>query len=128
MDCQKRLQCILMSCFYVGKKYGCHSWGKRWSTSFVGDHMPPNKLVRKGQQQRFYPQCTSCSNLQGECMNKGDWLTPNVCNVLLCFFCVHHNTVSWFVFLQTWPSLYTLLTVSCFAFNDKSNYNTYIVL
>ncbi|KAJ7376366.1 hypothetical protein OS493_035111 [Desmophyllum pertusum] len=49
----------------LGKKYGCHSCGKRWRTSFVGDHMPPNKLVRKGQRQWFYPQCTSCSSLQG---------------------------------------------------------------
>ncbi|KAL9962377.1 hypothetical protein ACROYT_G031473 [Oculina patagonica] len=53
----------------LGKKYGCHTCGKRWRASFVGDHMPPNKLVRKGQQQRFYPQCTSCSNLQGAALS-----------------------------------------------------------
>lgn len=53
----------------LGRKHGCHSCGRRWWTSYVGDHMPPNKLVREGQQQRFYPQCTHCSNLQGAALS-----------------------------------------------------------
>ncbi|PFX14168.1 hypothetical protein AWC38_SpisGene21700 [Stylophora pistillata] len=47
----------------LGRKHGCYSCGRRWWTSYVGDHMPLNKLVRGGQQQRFYPHCTHCSNL-----------------------------------------------------------------
>ncbi|XP_044181512.1 uncharacterized protein LOC122962460 [Acropora millepora] len=49
----------------MGRLYGCHSCGKRWRTLFVGDHIPPNMIVKKGQEQRFYPQCRSCSFQQG---------------------------------------------------------------
>lgn len=53
----------------MGRLYGCHSCGKRWRTSFVGDHIPPNMLVKEGQEQRFYPQCRSCSFQQGAALS-----------------------------------------------------------
>ncbi len=34
-----------------GFKYGCHTCGTKWVTSFIGDHMPPNKYASQGQQQ-----------------------------------------------------------------------------
>ncbi|EDO46360.1 predicted protein [Nematostella vectensis] len=53
----------------LGKRYGCHTCGrKRWQT-FVGDHIPPNKLLKPGKTQRFYPQCTNCSNKQGAALS-----------------------------------------------------------
>lgn len=75
------------------KRYGCHTCGTR-TGEFVGDHMPPNKVVHgssssrgggggifrrgvvgmyqraiyggfsKGARQRYYPQCRPCSQLQ----------------------------------------------------------------
>ncbi|XP_019857101.1 PREDICTED: uncharacterized protein LOC109585453 [Amphimedon queenslandica] len=51
----------------IGKKYGCHTCGKRQSvTKFVCDHQPPTStLPHGGGVQRFYPQCDKCSGLQG---------------------------------------------------------------
>ena len=51
----------------IGRKYGCHSCGKRYSVSkFVSDHQPPTgTLPYGGGVQRFYPQCDRCSGLQG---------------------------------------------------------------
>eukprot|EP00118_Oscarella_pearsei_P028373 m.311562 g.311562 ORF g.311562 m.311562 type:complete len:351 (+) comp81595_c0_seq1:1-1053(+) len=48
----------------LGKKYGCHSCGSRPSR-FVADHQPPNALVKPGEAQRYFPQCSNCSNKQG---------------------------------------------------------------
>lgn len=68
--------------------YGCHHCGTRARGMVVGDHMPPNKLIKAqakawqqapwlarrllallGQKpdltQRFYPQCGACSSRQG---------------------------------------------------------------
>ncbi|EDV20357.1 uncharacterized protein TRIADDRAFT_61091 [Trichoplax adhaerens] len=49
----------------LGRKYGCHTCGSRRSKFYFGDHIPPNTLLRKGEQQVFYPQCNQCSSLQG---------------------------------------------------------------
>ena len=60
----------------MGQKHGCHSCGKRKWTHFVGDHQPPSKILSNFPSQaisessnmplqRFYPQCSKCSNLQG---------------------------------------------------------------
>ena len=66
-----------------GRRFGCHTCGSRKMFSrlsgvkFHADHMPPkavtkqmnNRWYRKALgltvQQRFYPQCTPCSNTQG---------------------------------------------------------------
>ena len=48
-----------------GWMYGCHTCGRKRVDSFIGDHMPPNKLARPGQLQRLYPQCAVCSSRQG---------------------------------------------------------------
>ena len=71
------------------RRYGCHTCGTR-AGDFVGDHMPPNKVVHgtphrgglfrrgvqgvyqraiygglwKGKRQRYYPQCRPCSQHQ----------------------------------------------------------------
>ena len=52
----------------LGRRYGCHSCGRRLGTKFVADHQPPSAIVRQSGQeiaQQFFPQCTRCSNLQG---------------------------------------------------------------
>ena len=49
----------------LGRRYGCHSCGKRRQNDFIADHMPPNKLVKFYQPQVFYPQCKPCSQKQG---------------------------------------------------------------
>ena len=48
-----------------GRRTGCHSCGDRRAAPYIGDHMPPNSLVRAGESQRFYPHCKRCSNAQG---------------------------------------------------------------
>ena len=58
----------------LGKKFGCHSCGRRFGTTFIADHQPPLKLTRWRRKvrflpfmqarYRFYPQCASCSRLQ----------------------------------------------------------------
>ena len=61
---------------YLGTKYGCHTCGVRRRASYIADHQPPSKLVRNHRTgtrtgpadpllQRMYPQCPSCSNIQG---------------------------------------------------------------
>ena len=80
----------------VGRKWGCHTCGSRMIFSrtrpsangaasmvkFHADHMPPKsvaralnarwwrKLLRIQVKQRFYPQCVSCSNVQGSILSK----------------------------------------------------------
>jgi hypothetical protein len=77
----------------MGRKWGCHTCGSRMLMSnkslvnksfrFVGDHMPPKSVAeymnksllrRLGilpkVQFRFYPQCVSCSNIQGSILSK----------------------------------------------------------
>jgi len=60
-----------------GKKFGCHSCGDRKAEKFIGDHIPPNKWkkVRRFRfwftEQRFYPQCPSCSSAQGSAVAIG---------------------------------------------------------
>ena len=53
----------------MGNANGCHTCGTKnpgtKSGNFVGDHQPPTKLNPAGGQQRYYPQCQNCSNVQG---------------------------------------------------------------
>lgn len=73
--------------------------------------MPPNKLVRKGQQQQFYPQCTSCSNLQGET----DFLQMFVTQFFIVFKCC--------IMICLLPNMTISgnINSSCFASGDKIN-------
>ena len=50
---------------FLGRRYGCHSCGKRQQQEFIADHIPPNKLVKFYERQKFYPQCKLCSQKQG---------------------------------------------------------------
>lgn len=52
----------------MGQRHGCHTCGTRRAALYHGDHMPPNHLAKPGQTQRFYPQCVTCSNMQGGTM------------------------------------------------------------
>ena len=80
----------------VGRRWGCHTCGSRmvfaWAkpsvngatsmVKFHADHMPPRsvadamnsrwwrRLLRIQMKQRFYPQCVSCSNVQGKILSK----------------------------------------------------------
>lgn len=56
----------------IGRKHGCHTCGKRKTSQFVADHQPPSKIVNSNNNnaselilQRFYPQCSKCSGIQG---------------------------------------------------------------
>lgn len=49
----------------LGRKDGCHTCGVKSSECWIADHQPPNALVKQGQKQRFFPQCSTCSNMQG---------------------------------------------------------------
>lgn len=60
----------------LGKRYGCHTCGRRRGVvKFSADHQPPSKLVSNGDPgvQKFYPQCDSCSGLQGGVISNGAW-------------------------------------------------------
>jgi hypothetical protein len=67
------------------KRYGCHHCGRRRGSA-IADHMPANMLAKEamagnfftrmlGKQtavaQRLYPQCLSCSKLQGAALRHG---------------------------------------------------------
>lgn len=80
----------------VGRRWGCHTCGSRMIFSrtrpaanggasvvkFHADHMPPKsvahamnsrwwrRLLHIQVKQRFYPQCVSCSNVQGSILAK----------------------------------------------------------
>ncbi|KXJ08662.1 uncharacterized protein LOC110248478 [Exaiptasia diaphana] len=54
----------------LGRRHGCHSCGKKRGRLFVGDHIPPNKLLKSGQKQHFFPQCSKCSSSQGAALSK----------------------------------------------------------
>ncbi len=53
----------------IGAETGCHTCGTTEpgtsSGNFVPDHQLPSALNPSGQAQRLYPQCISCSWLQG---------------------------------------------------------------
>lgn len=69
----------------LGRRFGCHTCGTKWASTYVGDHMPPRVvaerttmalrkrpwLIRKllptprSISFRFYPQCPTCSSTQG---------------------------------------------------------------
>ena len=73
----------------LGRTFGCHTCGSRKVISkgpqgvrFIADHMPPLSIVKQMNgrwyrrmfgiqvKQRFYPQCFTCSNLQGGLLSK----------------------------------------------------------
>jgi hypothetical protein len=73
----------------LGRTIGCHTCGSRKifyrgqnGVKFIADHMPPQAVVRQMNarwyrrlfgikvKQRFYPQCITCSNLQGGLLSK----------------------------------------------------------
>ncbi len=74
----------------LGRVFGCHTCGSRELLSgagtegvkFIADHMPPQAVVKQMNrrwhrrilgikvQQRFYPQCVSCSNKQGGILSR----------------------------------------------------------
>jgi hypothetical protein len=53
----------------IGEAFGCHTCGTLNSGSLVGnfvpDHQPPTQLNPLSSLQRLYPQCVSCSQMQG---------------------------------------------------------------
>lgn len=73
----------------LGRTIGCHTCGSRKifyrgqnGVKFIADHMPPQAVVKQMNarwyrrlfgikvKQRFYPQCVTCSNLQGGLLSK----------------------------------------------------------
>lgn len=73
----------------LGRTIGCHTCGSRKiftrgpnGVKFIADHMPPQAVVKQMNarwyrrwfglkvKQRFYPQCFTCSNLQGGILSK----------------------------------------------------------
>lgn len=57
----------------IGQEWGCHTCGKQNPGTplgnFVLDHQPPTALNPFGRVQRLYPQCASCSRIQGGWVN-----------------------------------------------------------
>jgi RHS repeat-associated protein len=53
----------------IGGDTGCHTCGSidpgTQSGNFIPDHQPPSALNPNGATQRLYPQCLSCSRIQG---------------------------------------------------------------
>jgi RHS repeat-associated protein len=53
----------------IGQQTGCHTCGTTdpgtKSGHFIPDHQPPSALNPDGDPQRLYPQCLSCSRVQG---------------------------------------------------------------
>ena len=53
----------------IGNDTGCHTCGSTdpgtKSGNFIPDHQPPSALNPDGNPQRLYPQCLSCSRIQG---------------------------------------------------------------
>ena len=53
----------------IGNTTGCHTCGTTdpgtKSGNWVGDHQPPTALNPEGDPQVYYPQCLSCSQVQG---------------------------------------------------------------
>lgn len=66
-----------------GRRYGCHTCGRKRVSGFASDHQPPSHLLRQSNssnggnnggliRQFFYPQCFDCSSLQGGILNNGN--------------------------------------------------------
>jgi hypothetical protein len=53
----------------IGSATGCHTCGRTEpgtkTGNFVPDHQPPTSLNFSGKLQRLYPQCRTCSEIQG---------------------------------------------------------------
>lgn len=72
----------------IGRRFGCHTCGSRLLRDnskkiiFHGDHIPPvsvakqinslwyNRIIGRTVAQKFYPQCTICSNKQGGLLSR----------------------------------------------------------
>jgi len=67
----------------IGRSTGCHTCGRAGrGVKFNADHMPPLSIVKRENKkflrkyilpkmkQAFYPQCESCSNVQGGLLSK----------------------------------------------------------
>mmetsp|Transcript_1585 Transcript_1585/g.2620 ORF Transcript_1585/g.2620 Transcript_1585/m.2620 type:complete len:283 (+) Transcript_1585:70-918(+) len=66
----------------LGKRFGCHQCGTKWSNKFIADHMPPTKFVEQANKrlwrkisgikmtQRLWPQCERCFSVQGSAVSK----------------------------------------------------------
>lgn len=91
-----------------GRLFGCHTCGNQSSkVSYHADHQPPVKFVKDANksllrkmmgvkiQQRFYPQCEPCSNIQGRVV-KGNHkkLKMHASRTRK-----YHTTGAWLVFL-----------------------------
>jgi hypothetical protein len=61
----------------IGYRTGCHTCGTRNPGTkygnFVLDHQPATGLNSEGSGQRLFPQCLSCSSLQGGQVNREIW-------------------------------------------------------
>jgi len=59
--------------YEIGSMFGCHTCGTFSAGTRSGyyfcDHQMPSALNQRGQSQRLYPQCASCSGRQG------NWIT-----------------------------------------------------
>ena len=98
----------------TGRIHGCHSCGKRWRTTFVGDHIPPNMLVKDGQKQRFYPQCRNCSYQQGKITYL--WWWPYGMQKCASLELLFHFFYVWAQTLQDGRTLYSIKSnVFCFS-------------
>lgn len=92
-----------------GRLYGCHTCGIKQGVRYHADHMPPklvgsrtdNQFFRRflGQKTafRFYPQCESCSNQQGNVVKQ--W--KSTLKMHLLSFRAYHATGLWLVLLCT---------------------------
>lgn len=54
-----------------GRKFGCHSCGRRFFTEFISDHQPPNKVAAGRVSQKYFPQCRACSQIQAGSLSAG---------------------------------------------------------
>lgn len=86
-----------------GRIFGCHTCGVKQG-SFHADHMPPSSFTKKANAsiirkyivlnqitQRFYPQCSSCSNQQGMLVQKN----TKKLKMHLHVFRTYHFTGTW---------------------------------
>ncbi|GMH72349.1 hypothetical protein TrRE_jg5939 [Triparma retinervis] len=65
------------------RKHGCHTCGTRANLQVIGDHVPPNVVVKaiggklNSIKQVFLPHCPSCSSKQGAALTRslvdGKW-------------------------------------------------------
>ncbi|TDH71942.1 uncharacterized protein CCR75_003147 [Bremia lactucae] len=90
-----------------GRLYGCHTCGAKRGVRYHADHMPPKLMASRTDAQflrnffgrktkfRFYPQCESCSNLQGNVVKH--W--KSTLKMHLLSFRAYHATGLWLILL-----------------------------